>query len=119
MKNLFLLLFVFFSINLYGQEFDGVYNVNVLSIESDGAAPLATMLRWAAVVKGDTVTLYDSRKMTNSIDTVILGTSSQGDLRIRTTMNKIDDKGGYTLNATKVDDFTKKVTTAMYVMKKQ
>lgn len=120
MKNLFLLLFVFFSINLFGQEFDGKYDVNYFTGESGGVASTNKLVKvkWVAVVKGDTVTFYDSKKMSNVVVTSTLGTSSNGDIRVRTTMSKIDEKGGYSINVSAVDDFTKRVSTIVYLLTK-
>ena len=109
------------SVSLYSQEFDGTYKITYAGAEGDGVGLMTPVkVKWYAVIKGDTVTIYESKKMDNIIDTSVIGTSTKGDLRQRIVLNTPTEEGGeYTLVVTSVDDFTKRVSNMVYLMKKQ
>ena len=121
MKRLLLLIFLITSVGLYSQESDGTYKITYAGAEGDGIGAMSPVkVKWYAIIKGDTVTIYDSKKLDNVIDTSIIGTSTKGDLRQRIVLNKPTEEGGeYTLVVTSVDDFTKRVSNMVYLMKKQ
>ena len=122
MKNLFLTLLCLTVFNLYSQESDGTYKVTKLGIIGDeGCEPMTTMkVKWYAIIKGDTVTIYNSKKLNSVFDTYIIGKSIKGDLIRRAVLNKPPVKGGeYILDVSSVDDFTKRVTNMVYLMRKQ
>lgn len=121
MKNLFLTLLCLTAFNLYSQEFDGTYKITYAGAEGDGVGLMTPVkVKWYAVIKGDTVTIYESKKMDNIIDTSVIGTSIKGDLRQRIVLNEPNEEGGeYTLVVTSVDDFTKRVSNMVYLMRKQ
>jgi len=121
MKRILLLFLLITSVSLYSQEFDGTYKITYAGAEGDGIGLMSTVkVKWYAIIKGDTVTIYDSKKLNNVIDTSVIGTSIKGDLRQRIVFNKPTEEGGeYNLVVTSVDDFTKRVTNMVYLMKKQ
>ena len=121
MKRLLLLLCLICSISLYSQEFDGTYKITYAGAEGDGIGAMSPVkVKWYAIIKGDTVTIYDSKKLNNVIDTSVIGTSKEGDLKQRIVLNKPTEEGGeYSLVVTSVDDFTKRVSNMVYLMKKQ
>lgn len=121
MKKLLLLIFLITSVGLYSQEFDGTYKITYAGAEGDGIGAMSPVkVKWYAIIKADTVTIYDSKKLDNVIDTSIIGTSTKGDLRQRIVLNPpIEEGGEYTLVVTSVDDFTKRVSNMVYLMKKQ
>lgn len=121
MKRLLLLIFLITSVGVYSQEFDGTYKITYAGAEGDGIGAMSPVkVKWYAIIKADTVTIYDSKKLDNVIDTSIIGTSTKGDLRQRIVLNPPTEEGGeYTLVVTSVDDFTKRVSIMVYLMKKQ
>lgn len=121
MKKVLLLICLITSVGLYSQEFDGTYKITYAGAEGDGIGAMSPVkVKWYAIIKGDTVTIYDSKKLDNVIDTSIIGTSTKGDLRQRIVLNPPTEEGGeYTLVVTSVDDFTKRVSNMVYLMKKQ
>lgn len=119
MKNLFVLFFLASTVSLFSQEFDGTYKVTYVTVEGDGIpASGALALKWYATIKGDEVVMYDSKNMKNSVYTETIGTVTEGDTRKRVQITSIGN-GDYALMITMVDDFTKRVTTSNYLMKKQ
>jgi hypothetical protein len=106
---------------LYSQEFDGTYKITYAGAEGDGIGAMSPVkVKWYAIIKGDTVTIYDSKKLNNVIDTSVIGTSTKGDLKQRIVLNTPTEEGGeYSLVVTSVDDFTKRVSNMVYLMKKQ
>lgn len=121
MKRFLLILLLISSANLFSQEFDGKYKITYVGAEGDGIGSMSPVkVKWYAIVKNDTVTIYDSKKLSNIIDTSIVGTSTKGDLRQRIVLNAPTEEGGeYTLVITSVDDFTKRVSNMVYLMNKQ
>lgn len=121
MKRLLVLIFLITSIGLHSQEFDGTYKITYAGAEGDGVGLMTPVkVKWYAIIKGNTVTIYDSKKLNNVIDTSVIGTSTKGDLRQRIVLNTPTEEGGeYTLVITSVDDFTKRVSNMVYLMKKQ
>ena len=121
MKRILLLICLITSVSLYSQEFDGTYKITYAGAEGDGIGAMSPVkVKWYAIIKADTVTIYDSKKLDNVIDTSIIGTSTKGDLRQRIILNTPTEEGGeYTLVVTSVDDFTKRVSNMVYLMKKQ
>lgn len=122
MKRLFSFLLCLVAVNLYSQEFDGTYKVTYVGAEGDGVGMISPMkVKWYAVVTGDTVTIYDSKKLTDMVDKpFVIGTSTTGDTRHRVVLNILSEKKNeYSIVATTVDDFTKRVTNMVYLLKKE
>ena len=121
MKRLLLLIFLITSVGLYSQEFDGTYKVTKLSVVGGDCEPMTTKkVKWYAIIKGDTVTIYNSKKLNSVFDTYIIGKSIKGDLIRRAVLNEPPVQGGeYILDVSSVDDFTKRVTNMVYLMRKQ
>lgn len=121
MKRLLLLIFLITSVSLYSQEFDGTYKVINLGVTGGDCEPMITKkVKWYVIIKGDTATIYNSKKLNSVFDTYIIGKSIKGDLIRRAVLNKPPVKGGeYILDVSSVDDFTKRVSNIVYLMKKQ
>lgn len=121
MKRFLLLLLLITSFGLYSQEFDDTYKITYVGAEGDGIGAMSPVkVKWFAVIKGDTVTIYDSKKLNDVIETYVIGTSTKGDLRLRVVLNAPTEDGDeYNLVITSVDDFTKRVSNLVYLMKKQ